>query len=60
MDVTRIVTVQITSVNKDVLEEEYAPHTQEEILEFEEHVKCDWDVDDVKVLDVQDFIRKEE
>ena len=56
MEVTRIVTVQITSVNKDVLEEEYVPHTQEEIREFEEHVKSDWNVDDVKVLEVKDFI----
>ena len=59
MEVTRIVTVQITSVNKGD-REEYAPHTQEEIREFEEDVKRDWNVDDVKVLDVQDFIRKEE
>ena len=56
MDVTRIVTIQITGVSKDVLEEEYTPHTQEDIREFEEYVKSDWNVDDVKVLDVQDVI----
>lgn len=56
MEVTRVVTLEITIVSKDC---QYETATEEDRREFAESIREFFDVDNVVVTNVQDFIQED-
>ena len=56
MEVTRVVTLELTTIHKDG---QYEAATEEDRREFAESIREFFDVDNVVVTNVQDFIQED-